>query len=82
MLSPNSGDPQLMSLSPGRTRPGPGRDPLRDGRVAPMADDDLPGAAQAGADEAELTIPVRRLVQVHEVHVDRAPREIAVELRV
>ena len=50
--------------------------------VLPVADDDLARQAQARADEPELPVAVRRLVQVHEVHVDLAPGQIAIELRV
>ena len=47
-----------------------------------MADDHFAGLPQPRADVAELAIAVRRLVQVHEVHVDRVPGQIAIELRV
>ena len=36
--------------------------------------------AQARADEPELPVAVRRLVQVHEVHVDLGPGKLAIEL--
>ena len=50
--------------------------------VLPVADHDLAVQAEAAADEPELAVAVGGLVQVHEVHVDRAPRQVAVELRV
>ncbi len=50
--------------------------------VLPMADDDLARPPHPRADEAELAVAVGGLVQVHEVHVDRSPGQIAVELRV
>ena len=33
-------------------------------------------------DESGFPVPVGRLVQIHEIHVDGIPREIAIELRV
>ena len=45
-----------------------------------MADDDLARETQAGVDEASFPVAVRRLVQVHEVHVDRVPGQVAIEL--
>ena len=53
-----------------------------DRRVLPVADDHLAAQPQPAADEPELAVAVGRLVQVHEVHVDRRPGDVAVELRV
>ena len=50
--------------------------------VAPVADDDLAAQPHPRVHEPGLAVAVRRLVQVHEVHVDAIPRRIAVELRV
>ena len=50
--------------------------------VLPMPHHDLAVQAEAAADEPELPVAVRGLVQVHEVHVDRSPRQVPVELRV
>ena len=47
-----------------------------------MADDDLARETHAGVDEARFPVPVRGLVEVHEVHVDRVPREVTIELGV
>ena len=47
-----------------------------------MADHDLALEPQARDDEPELAVAVGRLVQVHEVHVDLRPGQLAVELRV
>ena len=74
-------------LEPARLRPAAGRahpraDPVVHLLVLPVADHDLAGQAQPRADEPELAVAVGGLVQVHEVHVDRAPRQVAVELRV
>ena len=54
----------------------------RDRRVLPVADDRLAAAPQAGLDERELAVAVGGLVQVHEVHVDVGPRQVAVVLGV
>ena len=50
--------------------------------VLPVADDDLSLQAHARADEPELAPAVGRLVEVHKVHVDRVPGDVAVELGV
>ena len=50
--------------------------------VLPVADHDLAVEPQARHDEPELPVAVGRLVQVHEVHVDLRPGQLAVELRV
>ena len=60
----------------------PGTDAGRDPRVLPVADHRLAGDPEAGLDEPELAVPVGRLVQVHEVHVDVAPGQVLVELGV
>ena len=45
-----------------------------------MADNDFACETHAGVDEARLPVAVRRLVQVHEVHVDRVPGQVTTEL--
>ncbi|MMZ63514.1 hypothetical protein D1872_257750 [compost metagenome] len=47
-----------------------------------MADDDFARDAEAGADMAVFPVAVGGLVQVHEVHIDRFPWDIAVKLGV
>ena len=82
MLSPSRATFRLrISCSTGRG-PHPRRQPVLDLGVLPMADDDLARLAHPRADEAELAVAVGRLVEVHEVHVDRRPGQVAVELRV
>ena len=49
---------------------------------ADVADDRLARDAHAGLDVRELAVAVGGLVQVHEVHVDRRPRQRLVGLRV
>lgn len=46
-----------------------------------MSDDDFAGNAETGSDMAVFSVTVGGLVQVHEVHVHRFPRNIAVKLR-
>ena len=74
------GDLQTSHLAQAHGRPHPGGDAILDLFVLPMPDDDLPRLAQAGADESELAVAVGGLVQVHEIHVDRRPRQITMEL--
>ena len=50
--------------------------------VLPVAYHHFAADAHAGADVAELTVAVGRLVEVHEVHVHRVPRNLLVVLRV
>ncbi len=47
-----------------------------------MADDNLAIEPEPGVKEARLAIAVRGLVEVHEIHVNRGPGEIAIELGV
>ena len=79
---PEPRDCEAVRLAPARRCPGPDADPLAHARLAPVADNGLPHEAHPRLHERELPVAVRRLVQVHEVHVDLAPGEIAVELRV
>src|SRR5262249_57221384 len=80
VAEPRTPEPLRVAPAAGCTRPrGKAVD---DRRIAPVPDDRLPAQTQPRLDEPELAVAVRRLVQVHEVHVDLAPREIAVELRV
>ena len=60
----------------------PRADPVLHFRIGPMADDHLAVEPQPGVDEPGLAVAVRRLVEVHEIHVDLAPRQVAIELRV
>ena len=47
-----------------------------------MADDHLPVQTHPAGDEAELAVAMRRLIEIHEVHVDAGPRQLSTELRV
>ena len=62
--------------------PSPCPDPVLDDGILPVAGDGLAGQPESGLDVGELAVAVGGLVQVHEVHVDLAPGEIAVELGV
>ncbi len=77
-----AGDPARLPVGLGARGARPRPDLLLDGRVAPVADDHLALEAQAGGDEPELPVAVGGLVEVHEVHVDVGPRDLAVVLRV
>ena len=77
-----AGDLQVLRFVPAQCRACP-CGYLCDGlSVLPEADDYFSWKAEAGCDEAELAVAVCGLVQVHEIHVDRAVRELPVELRV
>ena len=71
-----------LPIVPGARRAHPGADAVLHLRIGPMADDDFARQTHAGVDEARLPVAVGRLVQVHEVHVDRVPRQVAIELGV
>ncbi len=75
-------DLEAFPVMPGARRPSPGPDALLDLRVTPVADDYLAFEAHPGRDEPELAVAVGRLVQVHEVHVDPVPGDLAVVLGV
>ena len=76
------GDLEAMGLVPAGRRPRPRAEPRQDGRVLPVADDRLAAPAQPRLDERELAVAVGGLVQVHEVHVDVGPGQVAVVLGV
>ena len=71
---------RALPIVPGARRAHPRADAVLDLRVGPMADDDLARETHASVNEARLPVAVRGLVQVHEVHVDRVPREVTTEL--
>ena len=73
---------RALPIVPGARRAHPGAEAVLHFRVRPMADDDFARQTHARVDEARLAVAVSRLVQVHEVHVDRVPRQIAIELGV
>ena len=82
MLSPNRATVSACASRQPRGGARPDADPLAHARLAPVADDRLPHEAHPRLHERELPVAVRGLVQVHEVHVDLGPGEIAVVLRV
>ena len=69
-----------LPISPSARRAHPGADAVLNFWIGPMANDHLARQTHARVDEARLPVAVRRLVQVHEVHIDRIPRQIAIEL--
>ena len=76
------GEVRPLAVVPGAGGPHPGADPALDLGVGPVADDDLAAEPQPGVQVPGLPVAVGGLVQVHEVHVDLGPRQVAVELRV
>ena len=75
-------DLEPLKLVPAAGSARPRGDAAHDRRVAPVSHDRLPAQPHPRLQEPELAVAVRRLVQVHEVHVDLRPRQPAVELRV
>ena len=71
-----------VPVVPGGGSAAPGAELVLEGLVLPKSDHDFAVEAHSGHDEAVLTIPVRRLIQVHEVHVDGVPCDLAVVLSV
>ena len=71
-----------LPVGPGARDTHPGADAILDILFRPVADDDFAPQPQTGVDEPGLAVAMGCLVQVHEVHVDGAPRQVAVELRV
>ena len=71
---------RALPIVPGARGAHPGADAVLNFRVGPMAHDDFAGKTHARVDEARLPVAVRRLVKVHEVHVDRVPGQVAIEL--
>ena len=60
----------------------PNSDFLLNVLVFPIADNHFASHAHAGADVSELDVAVRRLIEVHEVHVHGVPRNLGVVLSV
>ena len=75
-------EPAALPIGPRAGHAHPARDGRLRGRVAPVADDHLAPQPQPRVQEPRLPVAVRRLVKVHEVHVDVGPGQVAVELRV
>ena len=67
---------------PGARGAHPGADALLRLGVGPMTDDDFAIEAHARVDEPRFAVAVRRLIEVHEIHVDGVPRQLAIELGV
>ena len=74
-------EPRALPIAPCPRGAHPRPDALVHLRVRPVSDHDLAAEPHARVDEPGLAVAVRRLVQVHEVHVDRGPGQVPVELR-
>ena len=79
---PEACDGEALRLVPPAGGARPRGDAPDDRRIAPVPGDGLAPELHPGREVSELPVAVCRLVQVHEVHVDLGPREIAVVLRV
>ena len=74
------GELRALQIVPRARDPHPGRQSILHLSILPVANDHFATEPHARVDEPGLAITVRGLVEVHEVHVDRSPRQIAVEL--
>ena len=73
---------RALPVGPGAGHAAPDAQAFVHGRALPVAYHHLALQAHPRADEAKLPVAVRRLVGVHEVHVNVGPRNVAVELGV
>ena len=71
-----------LPIVPGARRAHPDGDAVLHFGVGPMPDDDLAPEPQAGMDEPGFAVAMCGLVEVHEVHVDLGPGQVAIELGV
>src|SRR5262249_28755227 len=74
-------DSSALRVIPGCCWACPDVDLVAHRRVFPVADHDLPRQPQPRADKSELAVAVRRLIQIHKVHIDLVPGNVAVILR-
>jgi len=79
---PEAGHLHLLAVGPAAGDPRPGAKLGLHFRVFPVADDHLAVEAQAADHEPVLAVAMRRLVEVHEVHVNGGPGDVLVELGV
>ncbi len=79
---PEARQPQSAHGGGALRRSLPGGDTCYGGGVRDVSDHGLTRYAQAGLDVAELSITVRGLIEVHEIHVDLGPRKRHVRLGV
>ncbi len=77
-----AGQPQAVQVGQPDGGACPVVDASHDGGIRDVAGDRLAGDPETGLDVAELPVAVGGLVEVHEVHVDGRPGQLAVELGV
>ena len=71
-----------LRFRPCGRRPRPNADLRLRQLIAPMPHDRLAPQTQPAHHEAEFAVAVRRLIQIHEVHVNLGPGDVAIVLRV
>src|SRR5688572_8000960 len=71
-----------LPVVPAGSGAGPGAQLLQHFLVLPVAYNYFPGQAKAAHHKPKLAVAMGALVQVHEIHIDLAPGNIAVKLRV
>ena len=77
-----AGNLKLLAVCRGKACAHPISDAAPRFIAAPMPDDHLASQVHARGDEAELAVSVRRLVQIHKVHINARVRDVTVELRI
>ena len=77
-----AGELRALQIVPGPGGAHPGAQPILHLGVLPVADHDLAVEPHARVEEPGLAVAMGGLVEVHEVHVDLTPWQVAVELRV
>jgi len=72
--------PHRLAIRKGCSSLHPRGDMCKNLGILPVADNDLSRSPKSCVDKSVLPIPVRRLIQVHKIHIDGIPGDIAVEL--
>ena len=77
-----AGELRALPVVPRRRRAAPGAEFFLNGLFLPETDDHFPVHPHPAPNKAVLAVAVGGLVHVHEIHVNRGPRNVAIILRV
>jgi len=69
-----------LHIVPGAGGSHPDTDAFLDFFILPVADDDLAVQTHPSTDKPEFAVAVSGLIEVHEVHIDTRPGQVAIEL--
>ena len=75
-----AGDFQILHLIPSGSGPSPDGNIFNHIRILPVANNHLAIDPHSGHDETVFPVAMSRLIQVHEIHIDLPPWQIAVKL--